>query len=138
MRALSTALFVSLSPGCFEPEVIYEVEFSGEISSDEEGPIEIWLLHRDWGEGTLNTPYRLFDQFELESPGRFQQTILVPLGDSNGLSVYGWQDINGDGEHCRPGSDEEPSGIVHVDAFPEHHVEINLDLDTPCKGPEAL
>ena len=84
MRALSTALFVSLSPGCFEPEVIYEVEFSGEISSDEEGPIEIWLLHRDWGEGTLNTPYRLFDQLPTGGPWALSGDDLGAAGDSNG------------------------------------------------------
>ena len=138
MRCLCTAMLALLCSGCFEPEVLYEVELTGEISSDKEGPIEVWLMHSDWGDGVLNTPYQLFDQFDLEGPGSFSETFLVPLGTDSGLSIYGWQDVNGDGEHCRPGSNEEPSGIVHADEFPQHQIEIALVLDTPCKGPEAL
>ncbi len=131
-------LFVSLCMGCLEPKVLYEVELTGSVTSEDEGPIELWFLHTNWGENSLETHYMIIDTVWLDGPTTFFQDVQVPQDMGTGLSVYGWQDRNEDAEHCRPGTDPELSGLVTVEDYPAHEVELAISLTTPCEGPEGL
>ncbi|MCP4807925.1 MAG: hypothetical protein GY884_21490, partial [Proteobacteria bacterium] len=45
---------------------------------------------------------------------------------------------DGDGALCAPGAADEPSGLIEVVDFPAHAVEVELELDAVCEGPEGL
>ena len=136
-RAACSVLTV-LCLGCLDPDVFYEVSISGSVTSEESGPVELWFLHNTWGEDTLQTQYMVIDTLWLESPTTFATDLSVPQGNGEGLSIYGWQDHTEDGQHCRPGTDPELSGLAHVSEYPAHVIEVSLSLETPCEGPEGL
>jgi len=138
MKHLTCLVVSVLGLGCLDADVLYEVEVSGSVHSDDEGPVELWFLHDEWGEGTLETRYMVIDALWLEDATTFSQVLQVPQGSGSGLSVYGWQDTNRDDEHCRPGTDPELSGMVEADEYPAHAVTVSLTLETPCEGPEGL
>ena len=74
-----TCLVVSvLGLGCLDADVLYEVEVSGSVHSDDEGPVELWFLHDEWGEGTLETRYMVIDALWLEEATTFSQVLQVP------------------------------------------------------------
>ncbi len=138
MTRIAWTLYAALGGGCLDPQLLYEVEVTGSVISGDPGPIEIWFLHNEWGEPPLATRYMIIDTTWLEGPTSFSQVLQVPQGTGSGLSVYGWQDRNGDAEHCRPGTEPELSGLVEVESYPSHVVEVEIPLDTPCEGPEGL
>ena len=129
-------LLVGLT-GCLEAEVLHEVALSGAVHSDQAGPVELWFMHSRWGDGDLETSNMVFDSNWLDDAGEFTCVVQVPQTAGEGLSVYGWQDVDGDGEHCRPGSAPEPSGIVEGLAYPTHELEIELELVWTCEGPDG-
>ncbi len=100
-----------------------------------DGPITL-ELHQAWaGEGALRHPLLLVDTLVFE--GRLSTEVEVPEQDE-GLVLYGWQDLDGDGIHCAPGVDDEPAGVAVVSPWPTFSVSMALVLDTPCVGPERL
>lgn len=123
--------------GCATTE-LYQVEITGEVTSDQDGPITVLFQFAWWGEGELATPLQTIDTIELEGPGDFAHTFEYLSEQGEGLVVYGWQDLDGDGELCAPGVDDEPVGLVEVADFPSHEVSIVLPLDVLCEGPEGL
>lgn len=124
-----------------EDRRLYEVELSGEVSvamGPSTGEVHLELHHASSGEGLLATPLGRIDETELAGPGPAQWTTLVPLGEGEGLVLYAWLDIDGDGLLCAPGAAPEPAGALELVGFPEHALEFSLVLDTPCAGPSAL
>lgn len=124
--------------GCLEPETLYKVDLTGTVISDQTGPVELWFMHTQWGEQQLQTSHMIFDSTWLDGSGDFTHQLQVPQGAGEGLSIYGWQDVDEDGEHCRPGGNPEPSGLVEESAYPAHEIEIEIELDSTCEGPERL
>lgn len=103
-----------------------------------EGPVTGELLHTWSGEGELRVPLIPFESFEAEGPGSLSLTARVPVEEGEGLSVYGWLDLDGDGLLCALGVEDEPAGLAQVEPFPATSGEATVVLDAPCAGPEAL
>ena len=137
IKHMHCLLFIGWT-GCLAPEALYEVELSGTVISDQSGPVELWFMHASRGEGVLETEHIIFDTTWLDSEGDFTYTLQVPQAGGEGLEIYGWQDTNEDGAHCRPGTDPELSGLVESTDYPAHAIEIELELFAECEGPESL
>jgi hypothetical protein len=99
------------------------------------GPVTLRAFQAWTGAGTLRHPLEAITQFKAPL-GAFEQTIDYPVNDGEGLVVYGWLDVDGDGVHCTPSVRNEPAGLVAVQGFPADVVSVSLDLITPCVGPE--
>ena len=138
MKSSIKIWLAALSLGCMEPEVWVELEISGEILSDEEGSVELWFMHDRWGDAELETRFMVIETVWIDEPGEFHHVLEMPQSPGSGLSLYGWQDTNEDGEHCRPETPAELSGLETVDDLSGLMIEISLSLDVPCEGPEGL
>jgi hypothetical protein len=138
MRAL--LLLPLLLAGCAsDTTTIYEVEVSGVVTwGDAAGPVEVQLHVEEAGEGELTHPLGEIDRFAtaLETPFTF--ALDYPWDDGRGLVIYAWHDLDGDGVLCAPGQADEPAGLIVVEDFPAHTVDVALELVPPCQGPEDL
>lgn len=148
---LTLSLGLLLAPflgGCInEVETFHRVVVSGEVigGSEQGGAIYGEALHAWAGEGALAHPLKPFAFFELPGEGPFEFTIDYPVGEGEGLAIYGYQDINGDGLLCTPSYRDETAGITVDEGFNPIEggdvpftLTLDLNLDTPCAGPEAL
>lgn len=120
---------------CLKAEPFMELRLQGELRSDGQGPVELWLMHQSYGEGGLETQFAVIATTELPGPAPLDWTVLVPLDTGHGLSLYGWQDENGDGAHCLPGTGIERAGTVLVSEEASPDLWIDLDLTPSCSGP---
>lgn len=127
---------------CNTTSELYEVSLEGSIqnsvSPSVPGIVTVTLYHASSGEGELAHPLEFIERFELDAPGDFSHAFLYPLDVGEGLVVYAWQDLDGDGILCAPDQTDEVAGVVEVSPFPAHAVVISLSMDAPCAGPEAL
>lgn len=124
--------------GCInEDRRLFEVEMSGEVIAEGSGAVHLELHHARTGEGVLATYLGRIDETEIEGAGEASWTTLVPLGVGEGLVLYGWMDVDGDGVLCGVGGEAEPAGIVEL-AGVEHALEFSLVLAEPCAGASAL
>ena len=96
--------------------------------------------HAESGAGRFTHPLGEFAAFpELGEPGaELRVTARAPVDEGEGLVVYAWLDVDGDGILCAPGVTDEPAGLVEVDLFPAHALSFTLTLTATCSGPEAL
>ena len=117
---------------------LYEVRVSGLVTGEGSGAVEVQLHAGSQGEGELAHPLGELERFEVELGQDWEHTLLYPWDDSTGLVVYAWLDRDADGVLCAPGADPEPSGLVEVADFPAHEVDVELELDASCEGPEGL
>lgn len=145
LRFLRGAYCIPLLGGlvaCNVTTELYEVTLEGSIQNDGSpsvpGAVTVALFHASSGEGDLAHPLELIERFELDGPGDFSHVFLYPLEVGEGLVVYAWQDLDGDGILCAPGQTLEVAGLVEVNPFPAHSVLISLSLGSPCAGPESL
>lgn len=91
-------------------------------------------------------PLGLIEAFTLEpeqgelAPASFERSVLVPVEEGEGLVVYAWLDLDGDGELCGLDGDgaDEPAGLLELGEFPAHELDFELALDASCVGPEGL
>ena len=102
------------------------------------GTVHLELHHAYTGEGSLRTPLGRIDETTLDGPGPAAWTTLVPLGEGEGLVLYGWLDVDGDGVLCAPGAGPEPAGAAALSGFPAHTLEFSLALGSACAGASAL
>jgi hypothetical protein len=151
-RALSclAAAAVGLLPlagGCINDDVLlYEVNVTG-LASAPSPPAATGTLHLEFhhqvraGRDALAHPLGLIAE-RTRPPGSlpiaFDETLLYPTASGDGLVVYGWLDLDGDGILCAPGQTSEPSGILAVPDFPRHQLDAPLSLSSLCAGPERL
>ncbi|MGB1016880.1 MAG: hypothetical protein ACPG4T_22260, partial [Nannocystaceae bacterium] len=75
---------------------------------------------------------------ELGAVGSVEEVFLIPIDEREGLLVYAWLDIDGDGVLCAVDGATEPTAIVEVDDFSDLEVSFSLTLDQACAGAEAL
>lgn len=136
-RTMLVLVFV----GCInEDRRLYEVELRGEVTVADgpaTGAVHLELHHAFTGEGPLRSPLGRIDATEIDGIGAAEWTTLVPMGEGEGLVLYGWLDRDGDGVLCGLGAAPEPAGIA-VLRFPAHTIEFTLSLDSDCAGASAL
>lgn len=138
MRAL---LLLVLATGCASATTtVYEVDLQGTLVLDgATGAVEVQLHHAEQEEGVLAHPLGEIERFDTTFAAGIDHTFLYPLDEGRGLVVYAWHDADGDGALCAPDGDTgEASGLVEVVDFPVHAVDVVLELDAVCEGPEGL
>ena len=135
MIRLSLLAIILSTTACLPPEAVRIVQVKGDVVSAASGPVEIWFLHTHWGEGMLKTQNMVIETQWFDGPGTIDEELAIPQTHGEGLSLYGWQDVNGDGDHCRPGSDPEPSGLVETQEPDSLIRSFTLQLDQTCTGP---
>ena len=131
-------LFLSL--GCINDELLFQrVELTGEIISEtSDAPVYLSAHYAWFGEDVLRIPAKKFDSIELSTAGEFSWTLDVPLlEEAEGLALYAWQDLDGDGDFCGLEGTEEFSAIAPVD-FPTFSAFVELSLSHSCSGSESL
>lgn len=143
--ALALALAAALTPAlaCVNDDVhLYEVRLHGSIAPVIDpaatGTVHLVLHHARAGAGETAHPLGPIDARTLDAPGDYDETFLVPTDDGEGLVVYAWLDVDGDGILCSAGGAIEPAGLTVVDGFPAHDLEVDVALEAACAGPEAL
>lgn len=150
MKRLPMALVMVSSvvtSACVNEDVhLYEVELAGSIATEDpaldgEGEVYLELHHGYFGEGELRRPLGLIESWQLDPRQReFDDVVLVSTdGGAEGLVLYGWLDLDGDGVLCAAGTTiEEPAGVVVLSDYPAHVLSFDLQLSTPCRGVEPL
>jgi len=124
-----------LFAACLPTETFYSVEVTATVTADADAPVYGEVLLADTGDGALAVPMLWVADFSLPSPGTLSLTVLVPdVGE--GLAVYAWQDLDGDGLLCAPDGDTEPTGASFSDDFPGTAATLDVALSAPCLGPE--
>lgn len=143
MRALSisfaAAVAALLTAGCSEkPPEMRTLKISGTVQLPEgaapAGELHVEAYHAWTGTGELRHPLLLIGSFTAPL-GDFSGTIEYEAGMGEGLLVYGWADMDGDGVLCTPQNDTELAGLTEVADFPAEEVSVVLDLNTNCKAP---
>ena len=131
--------------GCVNDDLtFYEFELRGTVSVGgglpDSGALHLELHHAESGAGRFTHPLGEFAAFpELGEPGaELRVTARAPVDEGEGLVVYAWLDVDGDGILCAPGVTDEPADLVEVDLFPAHALSFTLTLTATCSGPEAL
>jgi hypothetical protein len=118
---------------------LYEVDLHGVVSHlDQEGPVELQVHHAWQGDGELGHPLGEIDRVWTALDTEFTFQFDYPLDDGEGLIVYAWYDADDDGVLCAPGVSDEPAGLIVIDDFPAHAIDIDMDVAVPCQGPEDL
>jgi len=147
MRKLGFLPVLLVLSGCYNvDEGLYALDLSLDISIDpvfsDTGRLHLQAHHAWFGEAELRHPLGLIEAWEggelSASHAVIEHTLLVPLGLGEGLAVFGFMDVDGDGVHCAVGQDGEPSGIVVTTELDGHSLALDLLLDSACLGPEAL
>ena len=60
---------------------------------------------------------RFVDAARVDTPGDFAMQVALPVDEGEGMVLYGWQDKDGDEAFCRPGVDDELSGVTVVSVW---------------------
>ena len=131
-------MILLLFAGCINDEVFFQrIVVSGNIVSDTvDAPVYISAHHAWFGEGVLRIPVKKFASVEILEAGDFTWTVDVPLlEEAEGLALYAWQDLDGDGDFCSLEGAEEFSDLVEV-AFPSYSAVVEHSLENSCVAPE--
>jgi hypothetical protein len=120
-----------------QPAVIRKLTLRGQTTAAPglAGRVTLRVFQAWAGSGILRHPLEPIAQFQAPLGG-FQQVIDYPVNDGEGLIVYAWLDVDGDGVHCTPSVRGEPAGLVEVQGFPPDPVGVTVDMNVPCAGPE--
>jgi len=121
--------------------VVQPVSVSGavEASDGEPGPVCIEAYQAWAGQGDLRYPLRRVARAWQDGPGAYALSIELPVEEGEGLVMYAWQDRDDDGQHCAPGSGDEPAGLVVVsEGEVDEKVTADLVLADACVGPTRL
>ena len=126
--------------GCVNDEIFFHrVEVTGSLlSGTTDAPVWISAHHAWFGTGDLRIPVKQFDSQSLEDASDFTWSIDVPVvEDAEGLVLYAWQDLDGDGEFCGLSGTEEYSGFYEVE-YPTFAAVVEIPIQNPCAAPEIL
>jgi len=136
--ALVTSALTVLLSGCSEaPRPTMAVTVQGTVTAEPgaTGPVRVGLYHAWSLEGELRHPLQFIEEFQT-GPGGFSHAFDYPLDIGDGLVVYAWQDLDGDGVFCTPSFREELAGLTEAAEFPADTVTVEIALVRPCAGPD--
>jgi hypothetical protein len=144
LAATALAALATLAAGCGSeaPVPTRAIEVRGEIrlppGAELRGKVYVNLYHAWALQGELRHPLQLIESFEA-APGAFSHRLLYPqdpAGESEGLVVYAWADLDGDAVLCTPTVRGDVAGLAEVEGFPADAVNVTVDLTEPCRGPD--
>jgi len=129
----------ALAGGCGPepPAPARAIEISGEIRLPPDvapaGKVYVTLFHAWALQGILRHPLEPIETFEA-APGAFTHRFSYPEGIGEGLVVYAWADVDGDGVQCTPTARDDLSGLTVVAVFPADSVNVVVSLTEPCRA----
>jgi len=139
VAAVIAAIGVTGGCGGEPPAPRRAVELTGEIrlppAAQPGGKVYVSLFHAWALQGELRHPLQLIESFET-APGAFTHRFEYPVNDGEGLVVFAWADLDGDGVDCTMTSRSDLSGLAEVTGFPADRVSVTVDLTEPCRGPD--
>jgi hypothetical protein len=93
-------------------------------------------FYQAWSlQGELRHPLQLIETVEA-GPGAFNHVLQYPQDGGEGLVVYAWADLDGDGVLCTPSYRLDPAGLTVVPEFPADRVSVTIALGENCRGPD--
>ncbi len=116
---------------------LYRIDLTGDIETSAEGAIHITLHHAWRGRGLTRHPLGPLETWSIPRAEPWARVFEYPVAQGDGLVVYIWQDLDGDGVLCAPGAGPEPSGLVSFEAL-EHDMHADVALTSMCLGAERL
>lgn len=141
LAAAAAITAATLAAGCGSGPAAPQrpVEITGEIhlppGAAAGGKVFVNLYHAWSLQGELRHPLQLIETFEA-APGAFRHAFDYPEQEGEGLIVYAWVDLDGDGVLCTPGYRLDLAGLTEVQGYPAGKVTANVDLAEPCRGPD--
>ena len=141
LAAVAVLIVLACTTACGPgpPDPKRSVELTGEIRLPPEARADskvyvslfhAWALHAE-----LRHPLQLIESF-VTQPGAFTHKFEYPEKDGEGLIVFAWADLDGDGIDCTMTSRRDLSGLSGVAGFPADRVKVTVDLTEPCRGPD--
>lgn len=131
--ALSTLGVLAVACGTERPAV-ETIELTGQVRlpAGASGTINLVAFHAWSLEGDLRHPLQRITEWQ-SNTAEFQRSIEYPLSTGEGLIIYAWLDVNGDGIHCTPELRDEPAGLS--DAMIDNgRAHVTVELTTACVG----
>ncbi|MFQ5635788.1 MAG: hypothetical protein ACE5G3_10735, partial [Gammaproteobacteria bacterium] len=94
------------------------------------------ILYHAWAlDGDLRHPVEFIAAFEA-GVGEYAHRFDYPVDLGDGLLVYAWIDLDGDGTLCTPSVRVDRAGLTAVADFAPGAVTANIELTQPCAGPD--
>jgi hypothetical protein len=139
-RTLPLLATMLVLAGCGEPEApSTPVKISGSIvappGAETTGKVFVSLYHAWALEGDLRHAVQFIESFEA-TIGPFSHEFSYPLERGEGLLIYAWLDIDGDGVLCTPDVRVDIAGLTEVTSYPAEEVSADIQLVAPCAGPD--
>ncbi len=136
---VATACVAGMLGGCDTPEVPpTPVLISGTINVPDgmqtDGKVTVNLYHAWALSGNLRHPIEEIESFEA-TVGDYRHEFGYPSDRGEGLLIYAWLDIDGDGALCSPTVRIDRAGLTEVQGFPAAEVTADIDLTVPCAAP---
>ena len=131
--------FLFVMAGCISQEIPFkEYDISLQVVDSKEGVTHYATILYEWfGEGDLRYPMYPIDETSFDGDTLISWLPLVEQGEGEGLVVYIWEDVNGDGVLCSLDNGEERTGLVILDES-EFVVDIEIELTHQCLGFELM
>ncbi|MEO8224304.1 MAG: hypothetical protein ABI661_05820 [Gammaproteobacteria bacterium] len=139
LRIAPLVAVAALAGGCGPepPAPTRTMEISGELRLPADitpaGKVHVTLFHAWALTGNLRHPLEPIETFEA-APGPFTHRFSYPEGVGEGLIVYVWADVDGDGVQCTPTVRTDPSGLTEVAGFPADSARVVVNLTEACRG----
>jgi hypothetical protein len=138
-RAVIVAMLLTLA-ACGEAErQTAAVSISGSIEAPPgvatDGKVFVGLYHAWALQGDLRHAVQFIEGFESKI-GPYSHEFEYPLDDGDGLLIYAWLDVDGDGVLCTPDVRVDVAGLTEVTGYPAATVSADIQLAAPCAGPD--
>ena len=115
-----------------------EYTVNATVTNATEGATHQAVLMFEWiGQNDLRYPLLPLDRLNFDGAQFENWTVLAEQGEGEGLALYVWEDVDGDGVHCGLDGVEERAGLVILDANEKMH-SVNIDLSYVCLGFERV
>ena len=82
--------------------------------------------------GELSHPLQRIEQWQSPTTA-FAHDIQYPITQGEGIAVFAWLDVDGDGVHCTPEFRDEPAGLAVADTI-DGNINFTVELTTNCVG----